>query len=263
MVKLLKNEWRRYHMSLLIILICTVGIAVLLGICIAIVRFLPEDETSQSITMLISNVGSMSVLSMLLLLVPYCAYIYPVISYATDVSKKGMVFLTPTPVWKVILSKVLFGAGVYIVTSLLTGGSVWLLRQIFSEEAEIFETVEEMLLIFYSDEDVPDQLMLWLSGFISLLHAALMIMASISLGRFVAMSTAAQVILAIVFYYLISMIEGLLQMLIALIISHRDLFDWSFELIDINPVDRIFQVIYAAILYVVCVCLTDRKVNIT
>lgn len=265
MIKLLKNEWKRYRISLLVLLICAVGIAVLLTVSISAANLIDNEANAENITMAVSSIGSTAMLTMLLMLVPFSAYIYPILSYATDVSKKGMMFLTPTPVWKIILSKLLFGAGIYIAMTLVTGISVFLISLLPVDNNDFVGAYQEMLLLFQdfqSDDGIPEQLMLWLSGFVSLLHVALMIMASISMGRFVAMSTAAQVILTIVFYYLISMIEWLIQMLTALIISGGELWEWVVNLATVNITELIFQVIYAAVLYIICVCLTDRKVNL-
>ncbi|MBQ8514272.1 MAG: hypothetical protein IJ496_02640 [Ruminococcus sp.] len=261
MVKLLKNEWRRYFLSLLILLCCLVGIAILIALCMVFSISVGEDESYNE---LLSNAGTVGLLSMLMMMIPFAGYVYPILSYATDVGKKGMIFLTPSPTWLVILSKLIFGVAAHAALLLVGDGLTWLLGFLADSC-----TNQDVVEAFYSVRLwETDHVLAWLllrgQGLIFLVHTALLIMGSIALGRYASNSAPAQVLLAIVFYYLIGLIETLLQAIVVFIFNEGDgLFDWFVGLFESTSYSILFYLAYAIILYIICTVLTDKKVNLS
>ncbi len=260
MVKLLKYDWKRYRSSLMILLGATVILALLIFMCMA---FVITGEDTYALEE--SNAVSAALLTMLLLMVPYGAYVYTILSYSTDVGRKGMIFLTPSATWKVILSKVLFGIGVYIALQLVCTLLIWLLSQFSQvcESDEVVDAFESMaeLFTFYYDQEIPPAGIAYfcIDKIISMLHTVLLVIGSISLARYAANSTAIQVLLTLVFCLLVWIIEILFIVLIGFVIGGEgDMFLFSNSWLAL-----FISFVYTGILYIVSVVLTDSKVNIS
>lgn len=264
MVKLLKNEWRRYRASLLILLVCIAGLGLLLSLSMV---FIITTDDADSIAK-VSNAGSIMILALLMMMIPYGGYVYSVLSYATDIGKKGMIFLTPSPTWQVILSKILFGMGAYIVLSVASGGLLWLISLLSDactneDVVDVFESIAGMRYDMEEEYGVLKQLYLFAVDMVEYLHTALLFMASIALARYAANSIAVQVILTLVFAYLVNMIESLIAILPTLLFEDYGILEWLFSLFETNPYMIFFNLAYSIILYIICTCLTDRKVNLS
>lgn len=269
MVKLLKNEWKRYRIFSIIMLIVTVGIGVLLSLSIwffyAIMDM--DDEFLTGIT----SLGSMVIIALCLIIMPFTAGIYCLLSYLSDIGRKGMIFLTPVATWKIILSKLIFTTGTFMVLYAVSTGGLMIARLI--ADLNNVENASEILRYFnfatfqFNELSSGSLIFSIFSRFIislvSVLSFSATIMGCISLARFAANSMGVQVLLSILFYWVVCMIENLINTLINIIFIGDNYFVHMMES-SMNVVSWEFfaSIIYAVVMYIICVCLTDRKVNL-
>lgn len=276
MVKLLKNEWKRYKLFSIIILIAAAGLTCLLMLSAWALPFYEESNDMKEFT----GYGSMLMLCMFLTVIPYAGAVYCILSYITDIGRKGMIFLTPVPTWKIILSKLIYGLGFCTVLSLIGSAGMLLASWICQTNGEkgvmndvidiLTLNLRSMFLSLFGEEE-ENSMALYIAAafvkhFMTVMHTSLIIMASISLARFSANSTGVQVLLSIVYYYVISMIEKLLLAITIFLFTNDD---DSFYLSVLSVYGQgsiafiiISNAVFSAALYAICTSLTDRKVNL-
>lgn len=276
MVKLLKNEWKRYKLFSIIILIAAAVLAFLLMLSAWALPFYEESRDLKEFT----GYGSMIMLCMFLTVIPYAGAVYCILSYITDIGRKGMIFLTPVPTWKIILSKLIYGLGFCAALSLIGSTGMLLaswICQINGEKGVMNDVIDiltlnlrSMFLSLFGEEE-ENSMALYITAafvkhFMTVMHTSLIIMASISLARFSANSTGVQVLLSIVYYYVISMIEKLLLAITIFLFTNDD---DSFYLSVLSVYGQgsiafiiISNAVFSAALYAICTSLTDRKVNL-
>lgn len=276
MVKLLKNEWKRYKLFSIIILIAATGLVCLLLLSAWSLPLYEESHDLKEFT----GYGSMIMLCILLTALPYAGAVYCILSYITDIGRKGMIFLTPVPTWKIILSKLIYGLGFCAALSLIGSTGMLLaswICQINGEKGVMNDVIDiltlnlrSMFLSLFGEEE-ENSMALYIAAafvkhFMTVMHTSLIIMASISLARFSANSTGVQVLLSIVYYYVISMIEKLLLAITIFLFTNDD---DSFYLSVLSVYGQgsiafiiISNAVFSAALYAICTSLTDRKVNL-
>jgi uncharacterized membrane protein len=98
---------------------------------------------------------------------------------------------------------------------------------------------------------------------VSALSFSVTIMGCISLARFAANSTGVQVLLSILFYWIVCMIESTINTLVNIIFIDDNYFVHMLNS-SMNVISWEFfaSIVYAVVMYIICVCLTDRKVNL-
>lgn len=276
MVKLLKNEWKRYKLFSIIILIAATGLVCLLLLSAWSLPLYEESHDLKEFT----GYGSMIMLCILLTALPYAGAVYCILSYITDIGRKGMIFLTPVSTWKIILSKLIYGLGFCAALSLIGSTGMLLaswICQINGEKGVMNDVIDiltlnlrSMFLSLFGEEE-ENSMALYIAAafvkhFMTVMHTSLIIMASISLARFSANSTGVQVLLSIVYYYVISMIEKLLLAITIFLFTNDD---DSFYLSVLSVYGQgsiafiiISNAVFSAALYAICTSLTDRKVNL-
>lgn len=276
MVKLLKNEWKRYKLFSIIILIAATGLVCLLLLSAWSLPLYEESHDLKEFT----GYGSMIMLCMFLTVLPYAGAVYCILSYITDIGRKGMIFLTPVSTWKIILSKLIYGLGFCAALSLIGSTGMLLaswICQINGEKGVMNDVIDiltlnlrSMFLSLFGEEE-ENSMALYIAAafvkhFMTVMHTSLIIMASISLARFSANSTGVQVLLSIVYYYVISMIEKLLLAITIFLFTNDD---DSFYLSVLSVYGQgsiafiiISNAVFSAALYAICTSLTDRKVNL-
>ncbi len=277
MKKLLKNEWLRYRLAIIIITAVTAGLGVLLAGSVFISNLCEEDEFLGNL----AGMGSSVMIIYAMIVIPYAGYIFPIISYATDIGKKGMIFLTPTPTWKVILSKLLFGLGLYVVLFAETKLIIFLVslqaESMGNEEVtDLFEIMTSILdFSLYTEifsegteEAVTPLLSLiasFITGIVSTLMSALQFMACIALARYAANSVGVQVVLVLVFNWIIGIIQAVLIVLAMVVLAFIDV-DISESIFftqgGMTAVIAVGGTAYSALMYFICTKLTDQKVNL-
>ncbi len=264
MVKLLKNEWKRYGTVMIALAIGTAAAAVLDAVCIMLYGTSEFMDVMSAMTV--------AMLTVLIVIVPIAAFIFPVISYAVDISRRGLLFLTPVPVWLAVLTKVLFGAAAGLALSIESQGLVALLSamiNIAGGDSDMSEIVE-----FMSVNDIAQGgafvsfLTSIMTTVTTVIHGSLSIMAAISLARFAVSNTGGCVVLSIVFSYLINIIETMIMILIAYISEDAgiilDFYTGFFGAGDLVSfvVPVCSNIIYSGIFYAICTGLTSRKINL-
>lgn len=276
MVKLLKNEWKRYKLFSIIILIAATGLVCLLLLSAWSLPLYEESHDLKEFT----GYGSMIMLCIFLTALPYAGAVYCILSYITDIGRKGMIFLTPVSTWKIILSKLIYGLGFCAALSLIGSTGMLLaswICQINGEKGVMNDVIDiltlnlrSMFLSLFGEEE-ENSMALYIAAafvkhFMTVMHTSLIIMASISLARFSANSTGVQVLLSIVYYYVISMIEKLLLAITIFLFTNDD---DSFYLSVLSVYGQgsiafiiISNAVFSAALYAICTSLTDRKVNL-
>ncbi|MGN0630431.1 MAG: hypothetical protein ACI4JN_03800 [Ruminococcus sp.] len=272
MVKLLKNEWKRYRLLSIIILIAAAGLAGLLMLSAAMLPYYDEDMKE------LAGYGSVMMLCMVLSVLPYIGVIYCILSYVTDIGRKGMIFLTPVQTWKIILSKLIYGLGLCTALAVIGNAGFILASSIcqMTGEKGLFGDITDILtlnLFSIGEDSIGEEKSMavyavtsFVKHIVTVLHTSLIVMGSISLARFSANSVGVQVLLSIVYYYAVSLIEKLSVTLVLYLFTGDD--DSFFTammsaygygnlviLIAVN-------VVFSAALYAICVCLTDKKVNL-
>lgn len=264
MVKLLKNEWKRYGRIVIAIAIGTAAAAVLDAICMMLY--------GRADALDIMSIMTFVMLTFLIVIVPVAAFIFPVISYAVDISRRGLLFLTPVPVWLAILTKVLFGMGAGLALCIESQGIIALLTvmaEVFCQDTEIAEVIEFMSALEFGESGFIASVFTSLAATVTTAaHASLSVMAAISLARFAVSNTGGCVVLSIVFSYLINIIESMIAMLIAYITENADFIIGAFTglmgLGDITSsvITIISSIVYSGIFYAICTGLTSRKINL-
>lgn len=267
MVKLLKNEWKRYKLLSIIILIAAAGLAGFLMLSTAALPFYDKTDMKE-----FAGYGSIMMLYMTLSVLPYTGVIYCILSYAADIGRKGMIFLTPVPTWKIILSKLIYGLGLCAVLSVIGNAGIVLAYSIcqMNGEKEVFSDLIDIFtlnMFIGKNKDISEYVLFsFIKHILNALHTSLIIMGSISLARFSANSVGVQVLLSIVYYYVISLIEKLSVTLVLYMFTGDD---YSFLMAMLSAYGYkgtvavlAADVIFSAGLYAVCVCLTDKKVNL-
>lgn len=276
MVKLLKNEWKRYKLFSIIILIAATGLVCLLLLSAWSLPLYEESHDLKEFT----GYGSMIMLCILLTALPYAGAVYCILSYITDIGRKGMIFLTPVSTWKIILSKLIYGLGFCAALSLIGSTGMLLaswICQINGEKGVMNDVIDiltlnlrSMFLSLFGEEE-ENSMALYIAAafvkhFMTVMHTSLIIMASISLARFSANSTGVQVLLSIVYYYVISMIEKLLLAITIFLFTNDDDSFYHSVLSVYGQGSIAFIIIsnavFSAALYAICTSLTDRKVNL-
>lgn len=277
MTKLLKNEWQRYRLAIIIILSVTAGLGLLLAGSIMISDMWKDNDFMAEL----AGMGSSLMILYAMIVIPYAGYIFPIISYATDIGKKGMIFLTPTPTWKVILSKLLFGLGLYAVLFAETKIIIALVslqaESIGNEEVtDLFEIMTSVLdFSLYAEifSDTTEEAMTpvmsliasFIVGAVSTLMSALQFMACIALARYSANSVGVQVVLVLVFNWVIGIIQSVLLVLGMVILAFIgvDIAESVFFTQGgITAVVAVGGTAYSALMYFICTKLTDKKVNL-
>ena len=277
MTKLLKNEWLRYRLAIIIIIAVTAGLGVLLSGCLLISDMWKDNEFMAGV----AGMGSSVMIIYAMLIIPYAGYIFTIISYATDIGKKGMIFLTPTPTWKVILSKLLFGLGLYVVLFAETKIIIALVslqsESMGNEEVtDLFEIMTSVLdfslyaeIFSDSTEEAINPVLSFIASFIvgivSTLMSALQFMACIALARYSANSVGVQVVLVLVFNWIIGIIQSVIVVLAMVILAFVgvDLAESVFFTQGgITAVTAVGGTAYSVLMYFICTKLTDKKVNL-
>lgn len=268
MVKLLKNEWKRYKLLTIIILIAAAGLAGLLMLSAAMLPYYDEDMKE------LAGYGSIMMLYTTLSALPYVGAIYCILSYVTDIGRKGMIFLTPVSTWKIILSKLIYALGLCAALSVIGSAGILLassICQMIGEKGVFSDLIDIFTLNLFSiigEEKTMSGYAAtsFIKHIVNSLHTSLMIMGSISLARFSANSVGVQVLLSIVYYYVISIIEKIAVTLVFYFFTGDD---ESFLIVMLSSYGykgavavMAADVIFSAALYAVCVCLTDKKVNL-
>ncbi len=267
MLKLLKNEWKRYRLFSFIMLIVTAGIGALLSLSVFFYSFMDmEDELVGSM----AGIGSIVIIALVVIVMPFAAGIYCLLSYTSDIGRKGMIFLTPVPTWKIVLSKLIFTAGMFIVLYIVSLCSLMIAA--FISDVNFVSDIGEILVGFatfkYVDlAETDNEILIILGRFIMYLLSTLIFsvttMGCISLARFAANSVGVQVLLSILFYWIISMIESTINTLVHILFMQESYFMYALRpSADIASWDFFAGIIYAVVMYIICVCLTDRKVNL-
>lgn len=260
MLKLLKNEWKRYSVFSIAMAAASV-IAGLLLIIIMLVISVNKDMDSNSE---ILAAGNVIIVVLIIYCIPYAAVIYGILSYATDIGRKGMIFLTPVPTWKIILSKLIYTSALFALLYVISRGSI-IISGLIETSYDISKNLNlfSYFNVFKIDDTLLNTIFSTMQSFISALHMVLMIMASISLARFSANSVGVQVFLSILFYIAISTIESLITFLISKMFSDFDSFyEFSNYLILTSWIEFFVSIIASIALYIITVCLTDKKVNL-
>jgi len=261
MLKLLKNEWKRYRLFSIIM----IGVSVLVGLLLILAMFLISfyDDIDDSA---ILAAGNIILVSLIIYCLPYAAVIYGILSYSTDIGRKGMIFLTPVPTWKVILSKLIYTSVFFVILYAISRCSIMLTySNVAADEiSEFFNLFASHSILFRSDNAVLNTLSSFMQYFFSVIHMVILVMASISLGRFSANSVGVQVLLSILFYIAISIIESIMTFLIFRIMY---MFNYSTDTfssyyIVTSWIGFIISIVLSIALYIVSVCLTDKKVNL-
>lgn len=261
MLKLLKNEWKRYRLFSIIM----IGVSVLVGLLLILAMFLASfyDDIDDSA---ILAAGNIILVSLIIYCIPYAAVVYGILSYSTDIGRKGMIFLTPVPTWKVILSKLIYTSVFFVILYAISRCSIMITYSdvAASEISKAFNLFSSISILFRSDNVVLNILVSFMQYFFSVIHIVILVMASISLGRFSANSVGVQVFLSILFYIAISIIESLVSLLIVMIM---DMFNYSIGTfssyhIITSWIGFIISIVFSIALYIVSVCLTDKKVNL-
>lgn len=267
MVKLLKNEWKRYRVFAAIMLIVTVGIGVLLSLSVLFYSFMDlEDEFVENI----ASIGSIGIIALLIILMPFASAIYCLLSYTSDIGRKGMIFLTPVPTWKIVLSKLMFTAGMFIVLYAVSVCGIMIAALI--SDVNYVDDIGDILMYFVTykyfnlaeaDNEVFIIFSRFIMYFVSTLGFSVTIMGCISLARFAANSIGVQVLLSILFYWIVSMIENTINILVHILFMNDSYFMHVLSSsMDIISWDFFASIVYAAVMYIICVCLTDKKVNL-
>lgn len=264
MVKLLKNEWKRYGKVIIAIAIGAAAAAVLDAVCIMIYGSIEELD--------IMSMMTVCMLTFLIVIMPVAAFIFPVISYAVDISRRGLLFLTPVPVWLAILTKVLFGMGAGFALCLESQGIIALLTvmaEVFCRDTEITEVIGFMSALEFGESGVIVSVFTSLASTVTTAaHASLSVMAAISLARFAVSNTGGCVVLSIVFSYLINIIESMIAMLISYLTEKPEFILGAFAgLMNFGGtfsavVAIISSIIYSGIFYAICTGLTSKKINL-
>ena len=277
MTKLLKNEWLRYRLSVIIIIAVTAGLGFLLAGSVVICNLWEDNELFGGL----AGIGSSAMILYAMIMIPYAGYIYPIISYAGDIGKKGMIFLTPTPTWKVILSKLLFGLGLYVVLFAETKIIIFLATLIAensgnSDVTDMFEVMTSLFdfslyaeIFSVSTEEAANPVMSFIASFIvgivSTLMTALQFMACIALARYSANSVGVQVILVLVFNWVIGIIQSVIVVLAMVVFAFIDV-DITESIFftqgGITSITVVIGIGYSALMYFICTKLTDQKVNL-
>ncbi len=272
MVKLLNNEWKRYRLFAIIMIIAAVGIGALLSVSVFYAVTIDFDE---ELFAGIASMGSIIMEECLLWVMPFAACVYCLLSYISDIGRKGMIFLTPAATWKIILSKMIFTAGMFTVLYIISIGGIAISSLIIDinydsskgrDSLDLFKFFLTLIQIDFTD-NIANTAVNILNGFlkelVSLLNFSVAVMGCISLARFAANSTGIQVLLSILFYWVVSMIENTLNALVTNIFSDEN---YYMNMLDshmsIITWDFFASIIYTAVMYIICVCLTDRKVNL-
>lgn len=268
MVKLLKNEWKRYRMFSLIMLIVTAGIGILLSLSVCF--FYAMMDMDNEFLDDVASLGSMVIVALWLVLMPFTAGIYCLLSYVSDIGRKGMIFLTPVATWKVILSKLIFTTGMFIALYAVSTGGLMIARLIAdvnkvddaSEVMEYFATFK-FIALGSGDNEALSIFNRFIISLVSALSFSVTIMGCISLARFAANSTGVQVLLSILFYWIVCMIESTINTLVNIIFIDDNYFVHMLNS-SMNVISWEFfaSIVYAVVMYIICVCLTDRKVNL-
>lgn len=268
MIKLFKYEWKRYGFSIIMLFVATAAIAVIMAICMA--GFATNYRSDSSWEFM--GQASIVMLSVVLCLMPYSGYVYSLISYITDISKRGMLSLTPSSTWATTAVKLLLGAGVYIALFLETSLFAFLLN-IFAQtlpEAEKWLSDSSLSGLFI--ESWSKFALTGTTNLVNILLGCARITASIALARFAVSSIGGQVVLTIVFNYLAGIITTMINVLIAYIIipdeagiallfsSLAGLFEKDFSVYMILGI--ILNLLYAGVMYVITAVLTEKKVNL-
>lgn len=260
MLKLLKNEWKRYRLFSIIM----IGISVLIGLLLVLIMLLISFNRDMDSNSEILAVGNIIMVSLIIYCIPYASVVYGILSYSTDIGRKGMIFLTPAPTWKIILSKLIYTSVFFVFLYVISRCSIMLSDSIASSygisEKDITENWNLFSFIIWSKSDNITLIYSFIQYFVSVLHIVVLIMASISLGRFSANSVGLQVFLSILFYIAICIIKSITSLIIHVIIDRLDLCINYFLLT--SWVDFGVSVISLIALYIISVCLTDKKVNL-
>ncbi len=263
MVKLLRNEWRRYGVVAVSMAVGIAIIAVFAGVCI---MFYEESSLLNVMTLF-----SYIIFLIIMHCIPLAAFVIPVISYSVDISRRGLLFLTPVSVWLAIIEKVLFGVAVSAVLCIESQWLTWLLNTMAAMTGSIQS--DGVTDIPFSDLFSETSLFSWsVSSFVvsvtKTAHSALSIMAAIALARFAVNNTAACVVLSIVFSYLLGLVENMIFMLVTVVTDKTEFMygvyggylgssDFISTLITVCS-----NIIYAGIFYFLCTYLTTKKINL-
>ncbi len=268
MIKLFKYEWKRYGFSIIMLFVAAAAIAVIMAICMACFSAAYCSDSDWKFM----GTASIVMLSVMLCLMPYAGYVYPLISYITDISKRGMLSLTPSSTWATTAVKLLLGAGVYIALFLETSLFAFLLNFFAQTLPEAKEWFSDSSLSGIFIESRSKFTLTGTTNLVNILMGCARITASIALARFAVNSIGGQVVLTIVFNYLVGIITTLINALIAYIIFPDDagtavlfssvarLFEEEFSEYMIFGI--ILNLLYAGVMYVVTAVLTDKKVNL-
>lgn len=271
MVKLIKNEWKRYRIFSLVMLLAAVGMALILALLVVVTLNISEKKDSLSD---IASYGNFAMVCIIISALPGAAVIYCILSYAADIGRKGMIFLTPVSTWKIISSKLIYAAATFLLLYAVSFGGILLASAISNmigsdpDCKEMTEMIRKFAvgryLSFREIENFPlEALMKFILSFLSTMHMSILVIASISLARFAANSVGIQVLLSIVFYFIVALIERLIDMLIAMLMNNENIWRSMFEYSLGNTVWSMLSLaVYSVILYIVCACLTDKKVNL-
>lgn len=269
MVKLLKNEWKRYRMFSLIMLIVTAGIGVLLSLSVWF--FYAIMDMDDEFLADVASLGSMIIVALWLVVMPFAAGIYCLLSYVSDIGRKGMIFLTPAATWKIILSKLIFTTGMFMALYAVSTGGLMIARLI--ADLNNVENASEVLRYFnfttFQFNELSSSSVMFsifnrfIISLVSVLSFSATIMGCISLARFAANSTGVQVLLSILFYWIVCMIENTINTLVNIIFIDDNYFVHMLNS-SMNVISWEFfaSIVYAVVMYIICVCLTDRKVNL-
>ncbi len=264
MMKLFKNEFRRFRSSLLILLICAGVLALVTFLSLILAIVIGQSEPFNKMRLDSSTFGTQLVLLFLMMYFPYSGLVYTIISFVTDLGQKGMIFLTPTPTWKIVLSKILFGIGVAAAFFLITDALTLLVTLPLYTVTKSDDVLSVMLELHSWMED---GILAWLKergrSMADILYTMAAFLAGTALARTAAHSTSAQVMLTLVFYSLINMMQTLLWSLINFAVNGEN---WMAHLIDMlfenNPWEMLFRLVLVVPLYFLCVILTEKKVNL-
>ncbi len=268
MIKLFKYEWKRYGFSIIMLFVAAAAIAVITAICMAGFAAAYRSDSDWEFI----GTASVAMLSVILCFIPYAGYVYPLISYITDISKRGMLSLTPSSTWATTAVKLLLGAGVYLALFLETSLFAYLLTIFAQTMPEAEEWLSDSNVSGLFIESWSKFALAGTTNLVNVLLGCARITACIALARFAVSSIGGQVVLAIVFNYLAGIITTMINALIAYIIVPDDagiavllssvagLFEEEFSGYMIFGIA--LNLLYAGVMYVVTAVLTDKKVNL-
>ncbi len=161
------------------------------------------------------------------------------------------------------------GLGLFVALYLETQGGIALLK-LYAGNINIESITETMsaansvMDFFYKDTE-PAWLLFGISSALAAVRTSISIIFCIALARFAVQSVGGQVVLSIVFYYLLNIIVSMIIILIAYILKDTDLSaDVLIGIMGIStsPLAIVINLLLIGTLYAVSVIVTDRKVNI-